>query len=313
MRYKPGSRCTILYHLEYSPSAPATGWPELVVAKTYAGDKGQIAWEGMRGLWDSPLARSSAVSIAEPLAFLPEMNVLVQGPVRGELTLQDLIGSALRSGTPEALDELHHYMRGAALGLAELHSSNVRIGEARVWEDELAEAQEVVDRLASAVPELEGARMAASPLISQLLSIAAEHPPDRPVPTHGTFRPAQVLINNGQIGFIDFDGFCQAEPALDLGLFLAKVKDIGLSPPKDDGEDYEPLSQAALNERLDHIDAICETFLTEYESRLPVSRQRIMLWETVNLFMLVLHSWTKVKPARLRTNMLLFERYLLSR
>src|SRR5207248_9088057 len=90
MRYKPGSRCTILYHLEYPPG-PDAGWPELVVAKTYAGDKGRIAWEGMRALWASPLARSSAVTIAEPLAFLPEMNVLVQGPIREEQTLHDLI------------------------------------------------------------------------------------------------------------------------------------------------------------------------------------------------------------------------------
>ena len=111
-------------------------------------------------------------------------------------------------------------MRMTALGLVELHRANAHIGDTSVWEDELAEVQEVVDRLASAVPELEGV---ASPLISRLQAIAAGTGPIPPVPTHGTFRPAQVLINAGQIGFIDFDGFCQAEPST-WGFSLARSR-----------------------------------------------------------------------------------------
>jgi phosphotransferase family enzyme len=309
MRYKPGSRCTILYRLGYAAEDADRGWPDIVVAKTYHGDKGRIAYEGMRALWDSALAHSDAVTIAEPLAFIPELNVLVQGPIREEQTLQDLIRSALRAGTPEALAELNEFMRKAAVGLVELHRARVGIGETRVWEDEFTEVQDDVDRLAAAAPQLEGA---AAPLLARLYALASEHPADPPVPTHGTFRPAQVLLHKGRIGFIDFDGFCQAEPALDLALFLGKIRDIGLSASEADeeDEDSEPVDRATLLALLEQTESISETFLSEYERHLPVSRQRIALWAALNLLTLVLHCWTKVKPERLDINMLLLERHL---
>jgi hypothetical protein len=309
MRYKPGSRCTILYRLAYSPADADRGWPDIVVAKTYHGDKGRIAYEGMRALWDSALAHNDAVTIAEPLAFIPEMNVLVQGPIREEQTLQDLIRSALRAGTPEARAELDIFMRMAAVGLAELHRSDVQIGERRVWEDEFTEVREDTDRLVAAAPQLEGA---ATALLERLYSLAAEHPADPPVPTHGTFRPAQVLLNKGRIGFIDFDGFCQAEPALDLALFLGKIRDIGVNASENDDDEDESVitKQADLQALLEQTEAISETFLAEYERHLPISRQRIALWGSLNLLTLVQHCWTKVKPERLDINLLLLERYL---
>ena len=51
------------------------------MAKTYRGDKGRVAWDGMRAVWDTPLARGGPVGVAEPLAFLPDIKVLVQGGV----------------------------------------------------------------------------------------------------------------------------------------------------------------------------------------------------------------------------------------
>jgi hypothetical protein len=308
MRYKPGSRCTLLYHLVYPADSAHQDWPDIVVAKTYQGNKGQNAYDGMRALWDSALAGNSAVTIAEPLAFVPELNVLVQGPIREEQTLKELIGSALRAGTPEALAELDDYMRQTAFALALLHQTKIGIGELRTWEGELDDVRQVHDRLEAVVPELIGA---ATPLLTRLEAIAAENPADPPVPTHGTFRPAQVLLNKGKIGFIDFDGFCQAEPALDLALFLGKIRDIGLSASQEDeDEDGVAIEREALLPRLAETETICETFLAEYEKHMPVSRQRIMLWETLDLLTLVLHSWTKVKPIRLHTNMLLLEQFL---
>ncbi|MFN8568915.1 MAG: hypothetical protein U0Z44_15680 [Kouleothrix sp.] len=37
------------------------------------------------------------------------------------------------------------------------------------------------------------------------------------------------MIDGPHIGFIDFDDFCMAEPALDVGLFLAAINDTGLN------------------------------------------------------------------------------------
>ena len=44
----------------------------------------------------------SNVTMAEPLAFVPELSVLVQGPIREEQTLKELIRSALTVEFPDA-------------------------------------------------------------------------------------------------------------------------------------------------------------------------------------------------------------------
>ncbi len=310
VRYKPGSRCTILYDLAY-PADLADGhsWPDLVAIKTYKGSKGKNAYAGMRALWSSPLGNGDAVTIAEPLAYLPELNALVQGPIREEQTLKDLIRSALRENTPEALAELESAMRKTARGLAALHRSGAQYGESYAWEEEFAEVRETVDQLGGAIPRLAGV---AEPLLARLGALAAEHPADPMAPSHSSFRPAQVLLHHGTIGFIDFDSFCQAEPALDLALFLAATKNIGLSEPheeesNEDDAELDPITRKTL---LDRLDAICETFLAEYEQHAPVSRQRVALWQALDLLSLVLTCWTKIKPVRLGNTLAMIERHL---
>jgi hypothetical protein len=302
MRYSPGSRCTILYRLEYPAEFADRDWPAIVVAKTYKGGKGKHAYAGMRALWESEFAHGG-VTLAEPLAFLPDLNVLVQGPILEDQTLQELITAALRAGTAEALEQLYATLRQTAEGLAGLHCSEVRFGAVRTWEDELAEVRSVVDNLTSAIPWIAAA---AAPLLERLEALAALQTADPIMTVHGTFRPGQVLLHNGDIGFIDFESFCQAEPALDLSLFLRRTKDIALSVLNDDAG----TNQAGRAALLAQAEAICEVFLSAYEARVPVSRQRVALWEALDLFTLVLHCWTKVKPERLNNSMFALEHHL---
>jgi hypothetical protein len=301
LRYKPGSRATVVYGLTYAPEHAGEHWPPIVVAKTYSGDKGQNAYDGMAALWDSPLSRGDVVTLAEPLAYIPELKVLVQGPIFEEQTLEDMLKAAVRSGSPDKLAELDEYMRKTARGLAALHTSGVEYGETITFEDELAEVREVIARLAGPAPQLADA---AEPLLQHLEAVAAETPADPALPAHRAFRPAQVLIYQGAIGFIDFDGFGQSEPALDLSRFTRKTRALGLDAAK-----VDPDSAAGLA-RLEQMEAICETFLREYERAVPISRKRMALWETLDLLTLVLYCWTKIEPERLKANMALLERHL---
>jgi hypothetical protein len=307
MRYKPGSRCTILYRLSY-PSASATGrdWPAFVVAKTYQGKKGQTAYDGMRALWNSPLGKGDAVTLAEPLAFVPDLGLLIQGPIPGARTLKDLIRAALRSGAPEVRAELHAYLRRTAAGLAALHQSGVQAGKVRDYADALDDAREMIAELAGVVPDLPGA---ATPLLDRLTALAATYPPDAEGPAHGSFRPAQVLLHNGRVGFIDFDSFCRSEPARDLALFLSNIISVGLNTGAVD-EDDEPVDVAGNLDYLAQLEELTEVFLAEYAALAPISRSRLALWEALDLFTQVLDYWTKVKPARLKNIMFLLERRL---
>lgn len=301
MRYKPGSRCTILYRLTYAPDAPGhTAWPTVVVAKTHRGDEGKIAYEGMKALWESPLQKSHTVAIAEPLAYIPEVSLLIQGPIREEQTLKQALRTALRVNSPEGWATFNGYLRKTAIGLAELHQCGVTTGETVTWEDELDDILKQQAKLATPIPQL---AELARPLLDYLQHLDSLYPAEPPQPAHRSFRPAQVLLYQGEIGFIDFDGFCQAEPAMDIALFLTTVKKIVLNqlPAEEDEDDEENeiLDNATRNARMAQAEEICETFMQAYEQHASVSRQRIALWEALDLLSLLIGSWTKIKLTRI--------------
>jgi hypothetical protein len=279
------NRCTVLYDLEYPPEDAHS--PSPVIAKTYRRDAGAKTYAGMQALWSSKLSTSDAVAVAEPLAYDPELRVLLQGPVRGESTLTDLLRSTFASGSTEALGEVSAYVDKTALGLAALHTSGVSYGKTITWADRVADIKEQVGWVTALAPELSDA---ATPLLTRLAKRETEHPPDPLVPTHGSFRPNQVLLHAGEIGFVDFDGICQAEPALDVACFLASLKKTVRVHADDDGAGRSDVSRALLSE----LEELGERFLVQYETIANISRERVVLWEALELFNGVLDCWTKM-------------------
>lgn len=312
LRHHPGLRATVRYRLSYPADPPAAPhWPATVVVKTYEGDKGQHAYAGMRALWNTPLASGKDLAIAEPIAYLPALKLLLQGPVPEQQTLKALIESAARAPTPIILAELHSYLHTTAVGLAALHRTPAPADATHGWAEEIADVRRFAGNLAAAVPELAGATTA---LLALLDVHAAASPPDPPVFAHGTFRPNQVLLNQGKIGLIDFDSWCRAEPALDLALFCTSLKDISLNviSKAQLAQAHAQADVGARQEALARADALCKSFIAYYAERVSVSRQRIALWETLAIFTLVLRSWDRVKPVRLEYTLLMLDRHLRS-
>ena len=183
------------------------------------------------------------------------------------------------------------------------------LGKVWNWDDELAEVEERIERLSTSHP---GLTEAAHPLLDRLKKLAEASPPDPNVPSHGSFRPAQVLLYKDQIGFIDFDTFCQSEPANDLALFLSALMSIAMTntdfdETRDSGSTMDEETRKA---RFELAMSLSEQFLDEYEKHRPISRQRVALWETLDIFMLVLHGWIKVKVGELSDILYLLERFL---
>ena len=306
VRYKPGSRCTVVVDVTYArPSSDAVP-PSPVVLKTHQGVKGESAWEAMNALWQCPLGWRDVVTLAEPLGYLPDQRTLVQGPVPEERTLKELARQAIGAGSPELLGSLREALTKTARALAAMHRCGATYGRTATFEDELAEVAEVVDRLSLSVPALNGA---AQPLLDRLAQLAADEPADAVVPAHHDFRPAQVLLHSGDIGFIDFDGACMAEPALDLGRFRAKLRDIGISAL---GLDRPLPSRDVIDQNLSLLDELCEGFLVAYQQHAPVSRNRVLMWETCDLLTTMLHAWTKVRLTRLEPRLILLTHQLVT-
>ncbi|HEV7875209.1 MAG TPA: phosphotransferase [Nocardioides sp.] len=306
VRYKPGSRCTVVVRLSYAEPVGRPAPPDLVVLKTHHGDKGETAWAAMTALWERPEAWRGRVHLAEPLAFLPEQLILVQGPVPEERTLKDLVREAVSTGTPEALAGLRAALDATAAALAALHGSGARFGRETTLAGELDDIAEVAERLSWTVPALADA---AGSFLDGHRALDAGCPGDPIGPAHHDFRPAQVLLHGGEVGFIDFDGAGLAEPALDLGRFRSKLRDIGIGAllerdPGLLGRPFEP--------ELAVLDDLCEHFLRAYQAHAPVSRERVLLWESADLFTGLLHAWTKVRLQRLAPRLALMRHQLLT-
>ena len=288
MRHKPGSRCTVAYELELAADAPAD-WPRSVVAKTYWGEKGRVAWNGMRDLWRAPIARAGTVALAEPLAFSADDRVVLQRSIPHRTTLKAMLRECLGAGAGDT-SALAAALRRSGRGLAELHACGLQPADDRSWGDERTEAGDIVDRLAALTRSLDGA---VSGLLDELDRRIAAAGEQSLVPSHGSFRPAQVVIGeHGAIGFIDFDSFCLAEPAADCALFCSSLRDTGLRTLREarGGDDAGHLAR---------LDALATAFLDAYADTAPVCRERVELWEALDALTGVLHCWTKVKLDRL--------------
>jgi Ser/Thr protein kinase RdoA (MazF antagonist) len=273
-----------VYELGYEPGHAG---PERVIAKTYSSEKGRIAFDGMVALWRSPLRTSEHVTIAEPLAFVEELNVLLQGPVPGTETLKDLVKPALAAGD---LDVVGQAFGRTARGLAALHGCGAAATPA-TWQQELADVRNRLTRLARWVPDVD---RPASTWLDKLDERARLCPADTPVPSHRSFRPAQVLLDGGEVGFIDFDGFCEAEPAMDLALFVATVKNLGMR----------------AGAPTDQVERLCDGFVDEYRGFGEVTPERVALWEALYHLTNALNCWAKVRPERVAGNLALLDRHI---
>jgi len=145
--------------------------------------------------------------------------------------------------------------------------------------------------------------------LERISQFEAEALPDPLVPSHGTFRPVQVLLHKGDISFIDFDSFCQSEPARDLSMFFASMMILGLT---DSSSDQTTSNAAAWEARFEQVASICEQFLDVYQQFQPVSRQRVALWQALDLFHYVLSGWMKVKVDEVSFLVKLLDRFLIA-
>jgi hypothetical protein len=64
--------------------------------------------------------------------------------------------------------------------------------------------------------------------------------------------------------------------------------------------------------RFEQVSSICEQFLDAYEQFQPVSRQRVALWQALDLFHYVLSGWMKVKVGEISLIVKLLDRFLLA-
>ena len=225
LRYKPGDRCVIRYRLRLETPHGAVE-SRTVIGKLYQTlDQAQEAAAIMDRLWR---AQGSRPWCARPLGVVDGMPlVLTEDLGSSGDDLPTLAGTnVIRFGVaagPEALDAV----RRAARALAELHTSATGTAQTpvRTGTDEAGKAAKRATTIARHVPELaEATASVAGALTTALSSLPAE----TLRPSHGSYKPSQLLFRSGAAFVVDFDQFALADPALDVGYFLAYLRPPGL-------------------------------------------------------------------------------------
>jgi hypothetical protein len=210
VKYVPQDRCTLKHTLRLQN---ASHTDELVVfSKTYS-DKtdGEPIFGVVRDLWNAPVCQSGALAIPEPLFFNRGLNVIFQRGLAGQN--MDEIGILSRIDLEAAMEKI-------GVALAGIHQSAVPASSFRSLQKEIYEVAEGMEALCKFNPAYQTRLEAINDELWQRLPALTSLDP---VPIHGAFRLSQLLIAGDKIGLVDFDGFLQGDPIVDVGSFVAHL------------------------------------------------------------------------------------------
>ena len=180
----------------YKPRGRAVLRLDGLILKAYGRERQfEAALAGLRASQHGPLPTAAFAGA------IPELRLTAQQRIEGRIA-EDAADVAAEAGAMAATLQRADLAPALAHPPEKLLDSAVR--KAEVVETVLPE---LCDRLDALVRRLAGALPAGLPL----------------VPAHGDFHVDQLLVRDGDIAVVDFDGLCVAAPALDLATYAADV------------------------------------------------------------------------------------------
>jgi hypothetical protein len=211
LKHKPGKHCVIQYWLGSNGNGENV---KSFIGKLYRHNRGERNYANLLKLWNASRGNGSQQSwlgMSEPLAYLPDLGMVLQSVVPG----RQLSGFSER-------DDLAHAVRCVAHNLSVLHGLRVDAAEKKTINDHIEKKCHPGPRvLMEACPEL-------TPLVEGILNELAEREKYLqgvpPCPVHGDLGLSQIFISADRAFFIDFDGFCLSHAALDTSNFLIALK-----------------------------------------------------------------------------------------
>jgi aminoglycoside phosphotransferase (APT) family kinase protein len=236
LRYRPSRRATLRVELRTSGRPRRT-----LFAKVYHDLRKAVAVEStLRALADSPAVRDGRLVVVQPVAVLHSLRWVLFGAVGGfPLDRAFLFGRHAAKA-----------VTAAAGALAALHRAGPL--PARSWPASAAVARVArrAKRTAQVAPAL-GAEMA-----ELAVALAARLPTDDEITlVHGDCKPSQFLVSRTgsspalQVALLDFDSCGLADPASDVGAFMASLRLVRARP-------------TGLG--LDHLTTLRDDFLATY-------------------------------------------------
>jgi hypothetical protein len=218
--------CVLRYRLRRTPAHSRTGPAPILYGKVYGDASGARVDRFLRALPDTHTARTGTPSALFPTVVdhHADLRLLLTEALPGSPGIPALVRRWVATGGDGALsDALRRRLRDCALALAALHGSDLATAPVHTARQELTDLEhelEVVRHVWPDEAERVMGSMAAPP--------SATEAPEDVVLSHGDFTPAQVLLGGPLPAVVDLDTLCWADPALDLGRFIAHLHLLGL-------------------------------------------------------------------------------------
>ena len=221
LRFRPGRRCTVRLNVWLWEKESGAIYNRVLYGKIYHDlEKARHVYQQMLSLSSSIAATDGHIFFATASAFLPDLAMVLQDPIEGVL-LGDLISCETQACDARGLAGTVI----AASALAALHSSGLAAGKPRSISAELARFKKRGARIGQVNPELGNTIIKLADALSAWLDTLDQWGA-RICLVHGDCKPSQFLIKDQQVALLDFDHCGMADPAVDVGTFLATLQQM---------------------------------------------------------------------------------------
>lgn len=205
-RFKP----VVSYDLNYRDHSDGSTRRDTVIAKGYhRGASGRPTYQAMQALWQNGLGSDPSLTIAAPVAYFDDIDLLLQAEAPGDM-LYDYIREP-----QAALDDLPRIGRW----LAKLHSVTAPAPPVVPPADPWLRIEPRLAELVATRPDF-AARVERIGLAVERGLASNGRIVD--VPLHGDFQPKNIILHDGRVSVIDFDHFTYGEAARDVAYFVVQ-------------------------------------------------------------------------------------------
>ncbi|MGR9117315.1 MAG: phosphotransferase family protein [Gammaproteobacteria bacterium] len=164
-------------------------------------------------LYGQGFSNQFPITIAQPLGFDKQFNMVLMENAAGRMLL-DMQQSAYAQ-------MLHR----SGQAIAKLHRTSIKIEKNFTVDDEIKILNHWVPLAASIFPELTDSLFEALGIVNDQLEKNGD---ENPVLVHRDFYDKQILFTQDKTTLIDFDTACMADPAIDIGNFIAHLQLLDL-------------------------------------------------------------------------------------
>ncbi|MCL6753523.1 phosphotransferase [Nostoc sp. CCCryo 231-06] len=219
IRHKPGRRCLIEYELINNHGQTIT-----LIGKIRAKGTDFNSYELQKLLWETGFADDSAdgISVTQPVGIIPEWQMWLQRKVQGAFAPG--VGGAIATQFLTQTNTSFLAKRIAEVA-HKLHQTNISPCRSHSMSDELRILNERIPLVMQQYPEW---KKPLEKILAASNHLGENTPELKHCGIHRDFYPDQVIINGSRLYLIDLDLYCEGNPAIDIGNFIAHIKEYSL-------------------------------------------------------------------------------------